>query len=466
MRRILWFRRDLRIEDNPLLALGGEVLPLFIFDTRILRPLQPDDRRVSFIFSQVMRLKEDLRKRELDLKIFFGDPVEIFTSLAKSGFDEVAASGDYDGYARERDRLVSHLIPFNYLHDTYIFRPEEIVKPDATPYLLFTPFYKRAKKVFNPEHMREYAVAEQQLFATAYEGITQLHSAKVSILPLEPASIGFNPNSPDTTAPAEKLKHLAGHLNSYAHDREYPALEATSDLSADLRFGTISIRAVLRFLAEQKKRGIETEPLFRQLVFRDFYASLLYHFPHLATENFRYPFKGVEKKAAYDAFTQAKTGVPIVDAGIRELLETGKMHNRVRMVCASFFTKELLLPWQWGEAFFARHLLDYDAASNILSWQWSAGTGIDPQPYFRIFNPYLQAKKFDREARYIKHWLPELANVEAALLHDEHFLRTNTLVDYPQPVVERKKAVQRAKAYFDRALGRGDESTDYSYERL
>ena len=464
MRRLLWFRRDLRVEDNPLLSLGGEVLPLFIFDTQILAPLQPEDRRVSFIFSQVMRLKKELRRRGLDLKIFFGDPLEIFASLVRLGFDEVAAGGDYDAYAKERDLKISHLIDFNYLHDTYIFRPKEVVKPDGTPYLVYTPFYNRAKKLFSPEQMHEYAVAEQQLFATSYEGITQLHSGGVNILPLQIASIGFNAASPDTTAPDEKLKRLAGHLNSYAHDRDYPALKATSDLSADLRFGTISIRAVLRFLAGQKKQGIETEPFFRQLLFRDFYACLLYHFPHLATENFRYPFKGVEENAAYDAFIQAKTGVPIVDAGIRELLETGKMHNRVRMVCASFFTKELLLPWQWGEAFFARHLLDYDAASNILSWQWSAGTGVDPQPYFRIFNPYLQAKTFDKEARYIKRWLPELADVEARLLHDEHFLRTNTLAGYPQPIVERQKAVQRAKAYFDRALGKGDEPTDHGYE--
>jgi len=197
---------------------------------------------------------------------------------------------------------------------------------------------------------------------------------------------------------------------------------------------------------------VDTEPFFRQLIFRDFYAYLLFHFPDLATHNHKYRFNGIEDQEKYTAFCEARTGVPVVDAGVRELLQTGFMHNRVRMICASFFTKDLLLPWQWGEKFFAKYLLDYDAASNILSWQWSAGTGIDPQPYFRIFNPYLQSKKFDKEAVYIKKWIPELRSVDAKKLHDENYLLNYTIEGYPKPMVVHKEASQNALAYFKQRL--------------
>ncbi len=457
MRRILWFRRDLRVEDNPLLSLGGEVLPIFIFDTQILSKLATDDRRVSYIFVQVIRLKEALQAKRLDLKLYFGDPLDVFASLAKLGFDEVAASGDYDTYARDRDLQVSHLIDFNYLHDTYIFRPDEVYKADGTPYLVFTPFYNRAKALFSPEHMHNYPFVQQQLFSFDYEGLTQLKNSETTRLPPEIASIGFRFNLPEVAPIDEKLAALALRLNDYAEKRDFLSLEGSSDLSRELRFGTLSIRALLRFLHERKREGITTEPFFRQLLFREFYAALLYHFPHLATQNFRYSFKGIEDETAYRLFCEAKTGVPIVDAGVSELLKTGKMHNRVRMICASFFTKDLLLPWQWGEAFFAQHLLDYDAASNILSWQWSAGTGVDPQPYFRIFNPYLQSKKFDNEARYIKKWLPVLQEVDAKQLHDEIFLLANTLAGYPKPILEHRTAAKQALEYFKQTLASFDQ---------
>lgn len=449
MKRILWFRRDLRIEDNPLLSLGGEVLPIFIFDTNILERLQRDDKRVSFIFGAVVKLKEALRQMGLDLKVFFGDPVEIFAYLETLGFDEVAASGDYDAYAKQRDIRVSHLLHFRYLHDTYIFEPKEILKEDKTPYLVFTPFYNKAKAHFLKQHLSAYAFAkDQQLFRISYEGMTVLKEQKETGLPLTVESLGFSENMPKVETPQIKLNRLKEALSSYQTNREYMDKEATSHLSCDLRFGTISIRAVLRFLAEQKRQGVQTEPFFRQLVFRDFYAYLLYHFPYLETENYKYRFKGIKNEVKYDLFCRGMTGVPIVDAGVRELLQTGLMHNRVRMICASFFTKDLLLPWQWGEAFFAKHLLDYDAASNVLSWQWSVGTGIDPQPYFRIFNPYLQSKKFDKEARYIKKWIPELAFVKAKDLHDENVLFEHYIEGYPKPVVRHKEAALAALAYF------------------
>lgn len=452
MKRILWFRRDLRIEDNPLLSLGGEVLPIFIFDTQILNALPKDDRRVSFIFDRVARLKKALQAKGLDLKIFWGDPLEIFTLLEAEGFDEVAASGDYDAYARERDLRVSHILHFRYLHDTYIFKPDEIHKDDGTPYLVFTPFYKKAKMHFTKEHMQEYLFVPQRLYQTSYEGITKIDRDMEEVLPLSIHSIGFQQNMPRTDEVETKLEQLKKNLSVYAKERDYLDKDVTSHLGIDLRFGTLSVRSLLRFLATQKKEGVDTEPFFRQLIFRDFYAYLLFHFPDLATHNHKYRFNGIEDEEKYAAFCEARTGVPVVDAGVRELLQTGDMHNRVRMICASFFTKDLLLPWQWGEAFFAKYLLDYDAASNVLSWQWSAGTGIDPQPYFRIFNPYLQSKKFDKEAVYIKKWIPELVSVDAKNIHDESYLLNSTIECYSKPIVVHKEAAQNALAYFKQRL--------------
>ncbi|UFH58476.1 cryptochrome/photolyase family protein [Sulfurovum mangrovi] len=455
MRRILWFRRDLRVTDNPLLSLGGEVLPIFIFDTNILEPLAKEDRRVTYIFNRLKHLKESLQGLGLDLKIFCGDPVDVFKVLEREGFDEVAASGDYDSYARERDRQVSMLLPFNALHDTYIFKADEILKDDGTPYLVFTPFYNRARSLFRKTHLHHYRPDEQTLLSARYDEITEIKGSAERSLPLRLRSLGFVENKPDIPSLEEKLELLGEKLKTYAKKRDYPALNATSNLSLELRFGVLGIRELLHFLVEQKKRGVDTEPFLRQLIFRDFYASLLYHFPDLSWKNHRYSFNGIEDQEKFEAFCQGKTGVPIIDAGVRQLLQTGQMHNRVRMICASFFTKDLLLPWQWGEQFFAEHLLDYDAASNILSWQWSAGTGIDPQPYFRIFNPWLQSKKFDREAIYIKEWVPEVANLSAKQIHDETFMLSYHIENYPKPMVVHKEASQEALEYFKKRVGKG-----------
>lgn len=452
MRRILWFRRDLRCDDNPLLSLEGEVLPIFIFDPNILSPLRRHDRRVSFIFHALTSLKDTLRNRGLELAIFYGKPAEVFRwLLSKGSYDGVYASGDYDPYAIRRDREISRLLPFIYLHDTYIFRPDEVLKKDGTPYLVFTPFYNRAKSLFRSEHLNAYMPAKQRIFDFDYKHLHVLQSTEHTEVPFTLESIGFKcqPLTPhQKLSPEEKLEAFAAQIENYPKNRDYIALEATSGLSTDLRFGTLSIRSILRWNVAQKKRGIETEPFFRQLMFREFYAMLLYHFPYLSERNFRYPFKGVPNHIYFEAFCTAQTGVPIVDAGIQELLESGEMHNRVRMIVASFFTKNLLLPWQWGEAFFAEHLNDYDAASNILSWQWSAGTGVDPQPYFRIFNPYTQAYKYDYEGIYIHKWLPHLASVSPKTLCDEDALSHLRLSDYPPPIVNHKISSKRALDYF------------------
>lgn len=434
MRRILWFRRDLRIEDNPLLSLEGEVLPIFIFDTQILDSLSKDDRRVAMIYTFVLKLKRGLQGMGLDLKLFYGDPVEVFKSLDLSRFDEVVASGDYDSYAKDRDIRVSQLIHFRYINDTYLFKPKEILKNDGSPYLVFTPFYKRAIQLLEDKEILTYKPVKQTLVAYDYSHDVTLES------------MGFQ--TPDTLyeeSIEDKLKVLEGKLVGYEDDRDFLDKPATSDLSVALRFGLVSIRSVYL-----KAKAFKNHQAFiRQLIFRDFYAYLLFHFPDLQHQNYKGRFNGIEDQEKFERFCKAQTGVPIVDAGVSQLLQTGKMHNRVRMVVASFFTKDLLLPWQWGEKFFAKHLLDYDCASNVLSWQWSAGTGIDPQPYFRVFNPYLQSKKFDKEAHYIKKYLPQLQAIDAKHLHDENYLLSHEIKQYPKPMLLHKEGAKKAIEAFN-----------------
>lgn len=428
MKRILWFRRDLRVEDNPLLSFEGEVLPIFIFDTNILNKLEYDDKRVTLIYTSVMSLKAQLQSIGLDLKIFYGTPLEVFNSLDVDDFDEVVASGDYDAYARQRDIEISQLLHFRYINDTYLFKPNEILKDDGSPYLVFTPFYKKALECLKTKEIKTYTKVKQKLIDFYYTNDITLKS------------MGFEEQQINLTCKDTKIAKLKRNLRDYKEKRDYLESDVTSDLSVELRFGLMSIRELYNSLHVKHY----SEAFIRQLIFRDFYAYLLFHFPYIETKNYKYCFKGIEDEEKYEAFYTAQTGVPLIDAGVTQLKENGVMHNRVRMVVASFFTKDLLLPWQWGEQFFAKYLLDYDAASNILSWQWSAGTGVDPQPYFRVFNPYLQSKKFDKEGVYIKKYLPILKDIDAKNLHSEEYLFNNILVDYPKPIVEHKTAAKIA----------------------
>jgi deoxyribodipyrimidine photo-lyase len=310
-----------------------------------------------------------------------------------------------------------------------------VLKNDGTPYLVFTPFYNRSKAICELHHMIKYEYASHTLIPYDYKNLHVITDDNVNKNEISLQSLGFiaqilTPHQ--LLTPMQKLERFASKLCDYQKDRDYLAFDASSGLSTDLRFGTLSIRTLLRWLRDQKKRGADTEPFFRQLIFRDFYAMLLYHFPHLEKRNFRYRFRGEENEEYFQAFCNAQTGVAIVDAGVRQLLETGEMHNRVRMIVASFFTKNLLLPWQWGERFFSEHLMDYDAASNILSWQWSAGTGVDPQPYFRIFNPTTQSEKFDKNQLYITRYLPNDYRLE--------------------PIDDHKESSAKALEYFKKSL--------------
>jgi deoxyribodipyrimidine photo-lyase len=443
MKKVLWFRRDLRVSDSMLLAIEGEVLPIFIFDTNILNALEKNDKRVSFIFEQVLKLKADLKAMGLDLALFYGTPLEVFTYLKRLGFDEVYASVDYDAYAKERDAKIAEQLSFYALNDCYLFEPNEVLKKDGTPYLVFTPYYRACQALYTQFYALEYKKAEQSLANFDYSTLWCIQDGDKKPLHVKLESMGFELLHVNILSPEKALELFTCKVDLYDAKRDFLDEDATSHLSVHLRFGTLCIREIVRFLVKLKQQGHATEPFFRQLIFREFYAYLLFHFPKLAWENYKYSPPISNDKEAYERFSRAQTGYPLIDAAVTELLTTGLMHNRARMVVGSFFTKHLMLPWQKGEAFFAKHLLDYDVSANILSWQWCAGTGIDPQPYFRIFNPYAQSLKFDKEAGYIKRFLPQLRDVPASCLHKEAYLMSHDITEYPKPIIGHEHARKR-----------------------
>lgn len=443
MKKVLWFRRDLRVDDSMLLAQEGEVLPIFIFDVNILNDLPKQDRRASFIFEYILKLKADLKALGLDLALFYGTPFEVLSYLKTLGFFDVYASVDYDNYAKERDAKITELLNFHSLNDCYLFEPHEVLKKNGTPYLVFTPYYKACKELYTQFHALKYTKANQSLSNFDYKELWSIQNGVKTPFQIKPESMGFESLTLTLSTPQKVLETFAKKIDDYAEKRDFLDVDATSHLSVHLRFGTISIREVVRFLTALKAKGHHTEPFFRQLIFREFYAYLLHHFPRLAWENYKYAPPISNDAEAYERFILAQTGYPLIDAAVMELLTTGLMHNRARMVVGSFFTKHLMLPWQKGEAFFAKHLLDYDASANILSWQWCAGTGIDPQPYFRIFNPYTQSLKFDKEACYIKRYLPLLKDIPAPFLHKESALMAQHIKAYPKPIIGHERARKR-----------------------
>ncbi len=317
----------------------------------------------------------------------------------------------------------------------------------GTPYLVFTPYYRACKELYTKFYVLEYKRGEQSLSNFDYSALWSIEDGVKISLPLD--ALGFEYRNVALLSPQKVLETFAPKIDKYAIDRDYLDIDATSYLSVHLRFGTISIREVVRFLVHLKAQGHETEPFFRQLIFREFYAYLLYHFPKLAWENYKYNPPTSNDKEAYERFINAQTGYPLVDAAVMELLTTGIMHNRARMVVGSFFTKHLMLPWQQGEAFFAKHLLDYDASANVLSWQWCAGTGIRPHSLILGYlTPTLQSLKFDKEARYIKRFLPQLQSIPAALLHKEAYLMTQDIAGYPRPIIGHESARKRFLSCF------------------
>jgi deoxyribodipyrimidine photo-lyase len=426
---IFWFRRDLRLNDNTglyhALKNNDAVLPLFIFDSHILDPL-PDleDRRVSFIYHELQKINSILTDLGSTLIIKIGDPLDIWKFLVEDwNISSVYTNTDYEPYAIERDDQIKNLlrekgIAYHSYKDQVIFEKDEILKDDGKPYSVFTPFKSRWLDTFAEIHCTEFKT--DTLFSN-------FQKTDAGSFP-SPGKIGFK-NNKFRYPPAEVD---TGIIQNYHKTRDFPAIQGTSRIGLHLRFGTISIRELV------KKVKKLNSTFLSELIWREFFMMILYHHPRVANEPFKLKYRDIQwinDENHFRSWCEGKTGYPMVDAGMRELNKTGYMHNRVRMITASFLTKHLLVDWRWGEKYFADKLLDFELSSNNGNWQWAAGCGCDAAPYFRIFNPTTQIKKFDPDRKYIKKWVPE---------HNDS--------SYPKPVIEHKFARERALEIYARAV--------------
>ncbi len=428
---LFWFRRDLRLEDNAglwkALKSGTPVVPIFIFDPTILSKLEDrQDGRVSFLHERIQDLKSQLQNLGSDLLVFYDEPLEVIKKLCNHY--EVTGlyfNRDYEPYARERDKFVYEYldaidVPCIGAKDHVLFEKNEVVKADGTPYLVYSPYAKAWKKHCTPYHFKAYNnEAYFDAFFTAVE-VKPLISL---------GTMGFERT--DIEIPSALISKNI--IADYDSTRNFPGLKrGTTKLGIHLRFGTVSVRNLAR-ISEQTN-----ETFLNELIWRDFFQMALYYFPESRTKAIKPKYDLIpwsNNENHFNAWCKGKTGYPIVDAGMRELNATGFMHNRVRMIVASFLTKHLLIDWRWGEAYFAAKLLDFDLASNIGGWQWASGSGLDAAPYFRVFNPTSQMAKFDKDLTYVNKWVPEL----------------NTHL-YPEPIVEHKWARERCLATYKEAL--------------
>ncbi|WP_286919646.1 cryptochrome/photolyase family protein [Flavobacterium sp. UBA4197] len=426
---IFWFRRDLRLEDNiglfHALNSGEQVLPVFIFDPDILTQLPEDDARVTFIHTLLSKIQEQLLKKGKSLAVFHGKPQAVFqTLIASHNISTVYTNHDYEPLARKRDMeiyslLKEHHIAFKTSKDQVIFEKNDVVKDDRTPYVVYTPYSKKWKEKFRGIQLSRYPSEDY---------LDNISTHAYPFLSLE--DIGFK-KSAITVSPFDISEKLIDH---YEATRNFPAVSGTSMLGTYLRFGAVSIRKMVQKASESRY-----ETFLNELIWREFFMQILWHFPHTVNRSFREKYDAVvweNNEVLFQKWCEGKTGYPFVDAGMRELNATGHMHNRVRMIVASFLCKHLLIDWKWGETYFAQHLLDYEQSSNVGNWQWAAGSGVDAAPYFRIFNPTEQIKKFDPDLKYIKKWIPEL---ETSL--------------YPKPIVDHKEAREKCLSVYKKAVG-------------
>jgi len=423
---VFWFRRDLRLFDNAglyhALISGFKVLPVFIFDTKILSNLDSDDQRVSFIYKAIRYINQQLIPYQTAVNTFYGNPVEIFSELiAKYRVNAVYTNHDYEPYPLERDLQVRKMLAergilFRSYKDQVIFEKNEITKPDGEPYTVFTPYSRKWTESLkqNIDFLHPW-YSENYLFNLLQSD--ESHQVKLNDFGFEETNGEFKPFETNRTL-----------LTTYHKTRDYPALNSTSKVSVHLRFGTVSVRNLVTSALE-----INTVWL-NELIWREFFMQILWHFPHVVHEPFKHKYKFINwlnNEKDFDAWCQGLTGFPLVDAGMRELNATGFMHNRVRMVTSSFLVKYLLINWQWGESYFAGKLMDFELSSNNGNWQWAAGTGCDAAPYFRIFNPTTQAEKFDPDRTYIKRWIPEYGTKNYIKpIIDHAFARSRTLETY------------------------------------
>ncbi|WP_158825154.1 cryptochrome/photolyase family protein [Mucilaginibacter lacusdianchii] len=427
---LFWLRRDLRLHDNAglyhALKSGQPVLCLFIFDREILDKLEDrDDARVTFIYQTIQTLRDELQKHGSSLLIKYAKPDDAWNEILQEyTVASVYTNRDYEPYAKRRDgsigeKLQQRGIPFRTFKDQMIFERDEVVKDDGKPYTVFTPYKKRWFKKVNVFYLSSYPTEKY---------LSNLHKTK-SLPNITLQQMNFTESSIEF--PETEYEHI---IDDYARNRDYPAKKGTSHIGIHLRFGTVSIRDAARaaFTREQTWLG--------ELVWREFYMMILDHFPETEKHAYRAAFDRIEwrnNEHEFELWCKGQTGYPLVDAGMRELNATGFMHNRVRMVAASFLVKHLLVDWRLGEHYFARKLLDYEGSTNVGSWQWVAGSGTDVMPYFRIFNPEAQIKKFDSKNEYIKKWVPEYG--------------TN---QYPEPIIENKAGKERALKTYRAAVAK------------
>jgi len=423
---IFWFRRDLRLSDNTALihALNSDnkVQPIFIFDSQIIDELPDDDPRVNFIYQSLDEINKSLIQKGGSIDVRKGNVLDIWADLLSSyDISEVYINKDHEPYAVQRDQQVrdllsTHNIVLKEYKDQTIFEGNEIVKNDGLPYTVYTPYRNKWMQHF----------ADVDLTTSHSTDLSNLHQHSIDFP--SAASLGFR-TSLISVRPFD-LTTLA----SYAVNRDRPDKNATSYLGPHLRFGTVSVRQIIEQTAEQ------SAVFLNEIIWREFFMQILYHFPRVVNSNFKKKYDLIEwrnDESEFEKWCQGKTGYPMVDAGMRQLNATGYMHNRVRMITAGFLCKHLLIDWQWGEAYFAHKLLDFELAANNGNWQWAAGTGCDAAPYFRIFNPMTQHQKFDPQSRYVKKWVPEYGTTE-----------------YPAPMVDHAFARERALSVYKIGLSK------------
>ncbi|WP_203258126.1 cryptochrome/photolyase family protein [Hyunsoonleella ulvae] len=427
---IFWFRRDLRLADNKGFyeALKGEypVLPIFIFDTEILDKLPRDDARVTFIHDILQHMRDTLQtKYNSSIALYHGNPIDVYKRLIETyNIKTVYTNHDYEPYAITRDKDIENVlaqddIAFKSYKDQVIFEKDEVVKSDGTPYVVYTPYMKTWKDKFTSQNLEIY---HTNPYLKNLVIDTQLPNLSLSDIGFKKSNQNIKPYTLTPTL-----------IQQYESTRNFPAKDATSRLGPHLRFGTVSVRKMIKQAIAENN-----EIFWQELIWREFFMQILWHFPHTVNKSFKSKYDRIQwrnNEAEYKAWCDGKTGYPLVDAGMRQLNETGFMHNRVRMLVGSFLCKHLLIDWRWGEAYFAEKLHDYEMASNIGNWQWVAGSGVDAAPYFRIFNPTTQIQKFDKNLEYIKTWVPNFQELT-----------------YPQPIVDHKFARERCLGVYKAAV--------------
>tara|TARA_B100001057_G_scaffold200001_2_gene200691 strand:- start:4220 stop:5527 length:1308 start_codon:yes stop_codon:yes gene_type:complete len=426
---IFWFRRDLRLEDNKGLykALKGtnKVIPIFIYDTEIIDKLPKDDHRLTFIHNALGGINNAMKRNRCSVGIYRGTPKAIFNKIIREfPIEKVITNHDYETYAIERDEEIRKLlkaekIDFVTYKDQVIYEKNEVVKDDGKPYVVYTPYSRKWMTKFRGEGIKNYPSEDHldNLYNEKPLPQISLDEMGFEISKMVPKGFEFD----------EDL------VDQYEATRNFPSKDGTSRLGVHLRFGTQSIRKFVLKSAERKNTTF-----LKELIWREFFMQILWHFPYTENQSFKKQYDRIEyrnNEEEFEKWCQGKTGYPLVDAGMRQLNQTGFMHNRVRMLVSSFLCKHLLIDWRWGEAYFAEKLFDYEKSSNLGNWQWVAGCGVDAAPYFRIFNPHEQVKKFDKNLKYINRWVKDI----------------NKLT-YPEPIVEHKFARERCLKEYKYAL--------------